>query len=73
MSLLKNINFKEDWRTTVSGIVSGLLIVAGILWPDKVSVEDQANLNVAVGSILTGTGTIVLFITSLLAKDPQPE
>lgn len=51
------------------GIVAGVVMVAGILWPDKLDVETQTVVNTAVGEIVSGIGAIIAVITGLRAKD----
>jgi len=59
----------KDWKTTLLGIVAGVVMVAGILWPDKLDVETQTVVNTAVGEIVSGIGAIIAVITGLRAKD----
>lgn len=64
------MNIFKDWKTTAAGIVGALLVVAGILIPEKITPEDQVNINQAVSQILIGAGVLIEFITNLIAKDP---
>ena len=64
------MDLRKNWVTTVGGIVSGLLIVAGIVWPGKVDPETQVATQAAVAVILEGVGALVAILTGLFAKDP---
>ena len=57
--------------TTVGGVFSAVLIVAGIVWPDKFDIETQASAQAAIAVLLEGLGAVVAVITGILAKDPE--
>jgi len=59
----------KDWKTTLLGIVAGIVMVAGILWPDKIDAETGATINTAIGEIVSGVGAIIAVVTGLRAKD----
>lgn len=59
----------KHWKTTIMGIVGGVLIIAGVLWPDKINAETGEVINEAVGQIISGIGAIIPIIAALLAKD----
>jgi len=63
---LENI---KDWKTTVMGIVGGVLFIAGVLWPDKINPETGEAINVAVGEIVSGIGVLIPIIAALFGKD----
>ena len=60
----------KNWKTTVGGALSALLMVLGIVWPDKVDAETQVATQAAVAMVLEGAGALVAIITGWLAKDP---
>jgi len=62
---------KKNWKTTVAGIIAAVLVIAGILYPDKIDPETQAAVNSAVGEILSGVGALIAVIGGLVAKDPE--
>jgi len=66
---LKNLNFGKDWKTTVTAIVGGMLVLAGILWPSKIDPETQASANTAIAQVLAGVGTLVALIAGLFGSD----
>ena len=66
---LGNLNFKKDWKTTVLGIVASVLVIAGVLWPEKLDPETQQQVNSAFAQIVTGVGTLVAILTALFASD----
>lgn len=65
---LRNANFKKDWKSTVLSIVGGLLIIAGMVWPDKIDAETQASVNNAVVQIVTGLGGLIAVISGLFSQ-----
>lgn len=67
MALLKGKNAK-DWKTTTIAIISGLVMLAGIFWPDKVDPETGETINLAVQQIVTGIGSLVLVITGIFGS-----
>lgn len=56
-------------KTTIMGIVGGLLIIAGFIWPDKVNAETGEVINEAVGQVISGIGALIPIIAAILAKD----
>lgn len=58
-----------DWKTTALGIFAGLMVILGILLPEKFDPETQATVNTALSQIVTGVGALVAVIAGLLAKD----
>ena len=65
------MNPVKNWKTTVAGIIAAILVVVGVLMPDKVDPETQVAVNTALAQILEGLGVIIAVITSILAKDPE--
>lgn len=63
---LKNI---KSVKTTVMAIVGGLLMIAGILWPDKIDAETGEIIKTSIDEIVTGVGAIMPVIAALFAKD----
>ena len=61
----------KDWKTSVAGAISAILLACGFFWPEQLDPESQEVLNTAVNEILVGLGAVVGFITNLLAKDPK--
>lgn len=59
----------RDLKTTILGIVAGLVMMAGILWPDKIDPDTQAVVNTAIGQVVSGVGALIAVITGLIAKD----
>ncbi len=59
----------KDWKTTVLGILGGLVMLAGILMPDKIDPETQQSLNTAFSQIVMGVGGAVGIIVSIFGKD----
>lgn len=66
MGIFKNA---KDWKSTVAGIIAALLVIAGVLYPEKIDPQTQTVINTAVAEILTGLGAIVAIISGLVAKD----
>jgi hypothetical protein len=62
--MLKQKNAK-DWKTTVMGIVGALLVIAGLIWPEKVDPETQEIISTAVNEILIGVGALIPVIISI--------
>ena len=61
---------KGKWVTTVAGLIGGLLMVLGFMFPEKFSAEAVASLNLATSDLLIGIGGLIELITTLVAKDP---
>ena len=59
----------KNWKTTVAGVIAGVLVVAGVVYPDKVDPETQATVNAAVAQILSGVGALIAVVAGILAKD----
>ncbi len=59
----------KDLKTTILGIIAGIVMVAGILWPDRLDPETQVVVNTAVGQVVSGIGALIAVITGLIAKD----
>jgi hypothetical protein len=67
--MLKQKNVKE-WKTTVLGIISAVLVIAGLLWPEQVDEQTQETITTAVDEILTGVGALIPIIIAIFgAKD----
>jgi hypothetical protein len=61
----------KNWKTTIAGVISGVLIILGMFIPEKFDAETQATLNTALNEILVGIGAVVGVIANLIAKDPD--
>jgi hypothetical protein len=61
----------KNWKTTVAGIVAAGLMVAALVWPEKVDFETQEVIKSAVNEILGAAGALVTVIAGWLAKDPE--
>lgn len=59
----------RDWKTTTMAIVAGVIMLAGIMWPDTVNADTSEVINTAVNEILTGIGGLIAVITGILARD----
>jgi len=59
----------KDWKTTLLGIFAGLMVILGILLPEKFDLETQATVNTALSQVVTGIGALVAIIAGLIAKD----
>ena len=60
----------KDWKTTVGVIIGSLLVVAGLVWPEKIDPDTQLEIQTALNEILTGIGVLINLITGWVAKDP---
>lgn len=65
---MKLKNFKQ-WKTTLSAIIGGVLMVAGVIWPDKVTETVKEGVINGTGDIITGIGALITIITGLFASD----
>ena len=45
----------KNWKTTIAGVISGVLIILGMFLPEKFDIETQTTLNTALKSILAQT------------------
>ena len=59
----------KDWKTTVLGVISGALVLAGVLWPDALDADTQLAVSTAFSQVLTGIGGLLAVWTGLRAKD----
>lgn len=64
--MFKFKNFKE-LKTTILSIVAGVIIVAGILWPDRVTEADSEAINVALEQVLIGIGALIGTLSGIFA------
>jgi small basic protein len=64
--MFKNV---KNWKSTIAGIVAGVLVIAGVLYPEKFDPETHVAINAAVGEILSGIGALIAVISGLVAKD----
>ena len=63
-----------DWKTTVLSIIGGILMIAGILYPDKIDSETGEAIKVATDEILTGGGALFTILVGIFgAKDGDKE
>lgn len=61
----------KDWKTTLGVVIGALVVVAGLVWPEKLDAETQEVIKTAFNEILVGVGTLISVITGILAKDPE--
>jgi len=61
----------KNWKTTLGIVIGSLLVVAGLVWPDKVDTETQEVIKSAFNEIITGIGVLINVITGIIAKDPE--
>lgn len=59
----------KDWKTTVVALVGGIIVIAGIVWPDKVSPETGEILKEASTEVIIGIGAIISALSGILGKD----
>lgn len=59
----------KHWKTTILGVFAALMVIAGVLLPDKFDAETQATVNTALSQVATGIGALVAVIAGLIAKD----
>ena len=64
-------NVRRSPTTTIAGLIGGILIVLGMVWPDKLDPATQEVLKSAVDQILIGVGGLIEVLTLLFAKDPN--
>lgn len=61
---LKTENVK-DWKTTTMGIIGALLVIAGLIWPEKIDAETQQVIQSSINEILIGVGALIPVIVSI--------
>lgn len=67
--MFKFKNFSQI-KTTILAILGGVLVVAGLLWPDKINVENSEAINTYVDQILIAIGGLIETLTLIFgAKD----
>lgn len=68
MATLSKKNVK-DWKTTVMGIIGGVILIAGIFWPDKMDADTGEVIKTAVNEIIVGVGALIPIIVAIFGKD----
>jgi len=66
--MLKTKNVTQ-WRTTVMGIIGAILVIAGLLWPDKIDPNTQQVISSAINEILIGVGALIPVIISIFGSN----
>ena len=59
----------KEWKTTLTALIGGVIMIAGVLWPEKIDHQTMQVLNEGVGQIITGIGAIIPVIALIFAKD----
>lgn len=59
----------KDWKTTIMGIVGGIIFLAGMLWPDKINPETGEVIATALNEILVGLGVLIPTVVAIFGKD----
>ena len=59
----------KDWKTTLLGIIGGGIVLATILWPDKVNAETGDVIKTAATEIVIGIGALIPVIVAIFGKD----
>jgi hypothetical protein len=67
MGIFKAKNAK-DWKTTVLTIIGGLVMLAGILYPDKVTDDVKEGILSSTGSIITGIGALIPILVGIFGS-----
>jgi hypothetical protein len=63
---IKNV---KDWKTTLTGIIGGVVVIAGIVWPDKLDADTGQAIETAAGEIIVGVGALIAALSGIFAKD----
>lgn len=63
--MLLRLRNAKHWQTTVSAILGGLLVIAGVLWPEKVDPETQEVLKTGFNEVMIGLGALIPVIISI--------
>lgn len=67
--MFKLKNFQQI-KTTILAIVGGVLVVAGIVWPEKVTASDSETIKIALDQILISIGSLITTFSLMFgAKD----
>lgn len=56
------------WRTSIMGIIGGVLIIAGVLYPDKIDPETQETIKSSVNEILISIGALIPIISAIFGS-----
>ena len=59
----------KEWKTTLTALIGGVIMIAGVLWPEKIDQQTMQVLNEGVGQVITGIGAIIPVIALIFAKD----
>ncbi len=59
----------KNWRTTAAGVVAAGLVIAALVWPEKVDFETQEIIRTATNEIFGAVGALLALVAGWLAKD----
>lgn len=68
--MFKIFKFKniKDWKTSIIGILGGLLIIAGIFYPDKLDPETQEIIMTEINQMLIAIGALIPIIAAIFGS-----
>ena len=69
MAKTLSVKNAKDWKTTILGIIGAIIMIAGIMWPDKISAETGEVITTAVNEIIIGVGALIPVIVAIFGKD----
>ena len=59
----------KDWKTTLLGVFGAVILIAGMVWPDKVNPETQEVIKTATNEIVMGIGALIPVIVAIFGRD----
>lgn len=59
----------KNWRTTAAGIVSAALVIAALVWPEKVDFDTQEIIRTATNELFGAAAALIAVVAGWLAKD----
>jgi hypothetical protein len=58
----------KDWKTTLMSAVGAVVMLAGILWPEKVNAETQEVIKSSFNEIIIGVGALIPIIVGIFGS-----
>lgn len=58
----------KDWKTTLMSVVGGVVMLAGILWPEKINPETQEVIKSSFNEIIIGVGALIPIIVGIFGS-----
>jgi len=61
----------KDWKTTLISVVGAGVVLAGIVWPDKINSETQDVIKANLDVIIIGVGTLITVFVGIFGANDK--